>query len=70
MGAASSGRTMVPGGGSSYGGSADKLGKFGAAAGAVGAAGAGRVLLNHVRDENQSTEQLITPNSRVTVLWP
>lgn len=32
--------------------------------------GDGRTLLNSVRDENQSGEHLILPNSMVTVLWP
>jgi hypothetical protein len=30
----------------------------------------GRALLTSVRDENQSGEHLILPNSTVTVLWP
>lgn len=30
----------------------------------------GRVLLTSMRDENQSGEHLILPNSTVTVLWP
>ena len=29
-----------------------------------------RALLSSVRDENQSGEHLILPNSTVTVLWP
>jgi hypothetical protein len=71
-------RTVVPGSASSYSGSVDKTGRLnGAAAAATAGAGgvaagvaAGRSMLSHVRDENQSTEQLIMPNSRVTVLWP
>ncbi len=73
-GAPSTNRTIVPGSGSSYSSGIDKLGKLGAAGGTaaagVGGIAAGRSLLSHVRDENQSTEQLIMPNTRVTVLWP
>lgn len=67
-------RTVVPGSASSYSGSVDKTGRLNGAAAAatagVGGVAAGRSMLSHVRDENQSTEQLIMPNSRVTVLWP
>jgi hypothetical protein len=73
---AMSSRTMF--GGASTLSAADKAGAMGLAAPiALGqAVGIGappdkqRALLSSVRDENQSGEHLILPNSTVTVLWP
>lgn len=78
-----SSRTMIQSGASSFGASSqEKLGRGFAGKAAPVALGAplivpgmmgpsdGRTLLNSVRDENQSGEHLILPNSMVTVLWP
>ena len=46
------------------------LGKPASAGGSETTAQKQRALLSSVRDENQSGEHLILPNSTVTVLWP
>lgn len=68
------------GNGLGLGGAAAIAGVAGATGGATGlgapgpnanaAHTPGRVLLTSMRDENQSGEHLILPNSTVTVLWP
>jgi hypothetical protein len=57
--------TIVHGSSRSHKGSVGKLGQIGA-----GEAVAGRALLGHGKDKNQSTETLISPTSTVTVMWP